>query len=454
MMIPKRLIRVFVVVLGLVYTGTAIGAISAEEAAQLGTVLTGVGAEKAGNKEGTIPAYTGGITTPPKEYQPNSGVRPDPFAHEKPLFSIQAQNLEQHADKLTEGAKALMERYPTFRMDVYPTHRSVGFPEWVLDGTKKVATRATTTDDGLALKDTQGGIPFPIPKSGYEAMWNPSTSYAGNRILESETWYVDASGRPVLGDKAIIYYDISPQWDPKFNGRNDYYIGAVKAFSNGPPRRKGLAVLLKYPVNYVKMEQLNWVYVPGQRRVRLAPEITYDMPNAGVAGISNFDDIEMFNGAMDRFEFKLIGKKEMYVPYNCYRASYFVDERELLGPQHLNPDHIRWELHRMWVVEGKLKEGKRHNYSLRRYYIDEDSWLFLAADLYDLGGKIYRVGFSYLTQSYDVPAPFNSFHGFYDLESRMYQVASWPTKRGKLTYSSSPDPKEFTPEALIGGGIR
>ena len=118
-------------------------------------------------------------------------------------------------------------------------------------------------------------------------------------------------------------------------------------------------------------------------------EISYDMPNSGVAGISNWDDMSMFNGAMDRFEFKLIGKKEIYVPHNCYQAMYFVDERELLGPQHLNPGPIRWELHRMWVVEGKLKQGKRHNYGLRRYYIDEDSWLILAADLYDLGGKLF-----------------------------------------------------------------
>ena len=215
MMIPKSLIWVLVVILGLVYTGIAIGAISAEEAAQLGTVLTGVGAEKEGNKEGTIPAYTGGITKPPKDYQPNSGVRPDPFPNEKPLFSIKAQNMEQYADKLTDGAKTLMEKYPTFRMDVYPTHRSVGFPEWVLEGTKNGATKATTTNDGLILKDAQGGLPFPIPKSGYEAMWNHLTTYMANPALEAESWYVDSSGRPMLTAKGIGYIDILPALGPQ-----------------------------------------------------------------------------------------------------------------------------------------------------------------------------------------------------------------------------------------------
>jgi len=454
MMIPKSLIRVLVVLLGLVYTGTAIGAISAEEAAQLGTVLTGVGAEKAGNKEGTIPAYTGGIVTPPKEYQPNSGVRPDPFAHEKPLFSIKAQNMEQHADKLTEGAKTLMERYPTFRMDVYPTHRSVGFPEWVLEGTKNGAPKATTTNDGLILKDAQGGLPFPIPKSGYEAMWNHLTTYMANPALDSEWWIVDSSGRSMLTGKGIFYMDNSQQWDPKFKGQNDYYYYKGKYYSTGPPRLSGMAIMCHDPVNWAKQGESCWVYRTGQRRVRVAPEATHDTPDPGSVGASNYDDINMFNGSMDRFEFKIIGKKEMYVPYNCYKAAYFVDEKELLGPHHPNPDHLRWELHRVWVVEGSLKEGKRHNYSLRRYYIDEDSWLILAADNYDLRGKLYRVGFAYLTQSYDVGAPTQHFYGFFDLDSRVYTVSNWPTKRGKVTYFQTPDPKEFTPEALIGGGVR
>ena len=380
MMIPKSLIRVLVVVLGLVYSGMALGAISAEEAAQLGTVLTGVGAEKAGNKEGTISAYTGGITAPPKEYQPNSGVRPDPFAQEKPLFSIQTQNLESYADKLTEGAKALMKKYPTFRIDVYPTHRSVGFPDWVLDGTKNGAAKATTTSDGLILKDAQGGLPFPIPKSGYEAMWNHLTTYMANPALDSETWFVDSSGRSMLTTKGIYTIDNSPQWDPRFRGENDYYFYKGKYNSTGPPRRSGLAFLWFAPVNWVKHGESCWQYLPGQRRVRLAPENTHDRPNAFTIGASNMDDINMFNGSMDRFDFKLIGKKEMYVPYNCYKATYFIDEKELLGPHHPNPDPLRWELHRVWVVEGALKEGKRHNYSRRRYYIDEDSWLILAAD--------------------------------------------------------------------------
>src|SRR5437016_1340874 len=147
-------------------------AVSAEEAKQLGTTLTPFGAEKAGNKEGTIPEYTGGLTTPPPGFVkgPGAKTRPDPFPEDKPLFSIDAKNMDKYADKLTEGAKAMMKKYPNFRIDVYPSRRTVAYPQSVLDNTLKNATRCKTVEDGLAITpECAGGIAFPIPKTGYEA---------------------------------------------------------------------------------------------------------------------------------------------------------------------------------------------------------------------------------------------------------------------------------------------
>src|SRR5262245_49512754 len=134
------------------HAGGAFAAVSAEEAKQLGTTLTVFGAEKAGNKDGTIPAYTGGLTTPPAGFNKASGIRPDPYADEKPVFSIDAKNMDQHADKLTEGTKALMKKFPSYRIDVYPTHRTVAYPELVLDATLKNAVNAKTVADGVGLQ--------------------------------------------------------------------------------------------------------------------------------------------------------------------------------------------------------------------------------------------------------------------------------------------------------------
>ncbi|HEY1092588.1 MAG TPA: DUF1329 domain-containing protein, partial [Burkholderiaceae bacterium] len=116
--------------------GATQAAVSAEEAKKLGTTLTATGAEKAGNADKSIPDYTGGLTTPPTGYQKGSGIRPDPFAADKPLYSIKAADLAKFDARLTAGTKELLKKYPaTMRVDVYPTHRSIAFPKYVVDNT-------------------------------------------------------------------------------------------------------------------------------------------------------------------------------------------------------------------------------------------------------------------------------------------------------------------------------
>lgn len=152
----------------------AIAAVTAEEAKQLGTTLTAFGAEKAASADGAIPEYAGGLTKPPADFVPNSGKWPDPFKDEKPLLSVNAANMAQYADQLTPGVQALLQRFPDYRLDVYPTHRTMHYPQWVLDNTAKNATSAKLVGkiEGDGVEGAFGGIPFPIPKSGYEVMWN------------------------------------------------------------------------------------------------------------------------------------------------------------------------------------------------------------------------------------------------------------------------------------------
>ena len=145
----------------------------AEEGKQLGgPVLTAFGAEKAGNKEGTIPPYTGeGLETPPgfgkDSKDPYS--RPDPYANEKPLYSITAQNAAQYADKL-DGIIEVFKIYPNFRMDVYPSHRSAVFPQYVLDNTLKNVKDCKSVDSDTRIENCWGGTPFPVPQNGAQVL--------------------------------------------------------------------------------------------------------------------------------------------------------------------------------------------------------------------------------------------------------------------------------------------
>lgn len=447
--------------LAVIYAGFAFAAVSPQEAAQLGgPVLTAFGAEKAGNKDGTIPPYTGGLTKAPANYKMGSGIRPDPFAAESPLFSISAQNMDQYADKLGEGVKALMKKYPSFHIDVYKTHRTIAYPKWVLDHTAQNAIKAITTDGGLSLKGAFAGVAFPIPKTGYEVMWNHLTRFEGlaqEWILNP--YSVDYSGKASLVStfrawQQFDFYNLKV----KEADRDSCFYYMVKVEYLAPPRINGEWQMLKDPLNIYKTKRTAYQYLPGLRRVKLAPELDHDTPNLNGGGVETFDDLWIFTGSMERYNWKLIGKKEIYVPYNSYKSN-LATVAQFFHPNHPNPDMVRWELHRVWVVEATLMPGKRHVYHKRRIYIDEDSWSAVLDERYDAHGKLWKTGWTFITPAYEYPTPLTTGHFNCDLVTSNYVVNPWigkaDTGQGFAILMDKPFSERFWgPQSMGGVGIR
>jgi hypothetical protein len=438
------------------YAQLSYGAASPEEAAKLGTTLTAFGAEKAGNKDGSIPAYTGGVTKPPANYVPKSGRRPDPFAGEKPLFSINAQNVNQYADKITDGTKELMRRWSSFRIDIYKTHRSIAYPEWVLNNTVKNATRSKTYNGGLSLKDAHACIPFPIPHDGYEVMWNHLTRYQGRAWTSlDQTFIVDSSGRKIPTGGGHFWQEF-PYYDES-NAEPDTYW-KLRWLYTLPARKAGEAGQWHDPINPYEKQRVAYLYLPGQRRVKLAPEIAFDAKTTDTSGNDTWDEVWLFNGSMERYNVKLIGKKEMYVPYNNYKAEYWTSAEELFKPNHLNPDLMRWELHRVWVVDMTVRPGKRHIYAKRRLYIDEDSWTAVAGEIYDRQGIFYKVDYLYVMQNYDFLAPCSMPWSHYNLSNGVYAWQFWLADdpithtKGYLRENQTAPQRLWSPETLASGG--
>jgi hypothetical protein len=438
-------------------TASAFAAVSPDEAKKLGTTLSAVGAELAGNADKTIPPYTGGLTAAPADYQKGSGVRPDPYAGEKPLYAITGANAAQYESRLTVGTRELLKRYPSMRVDVYPSHRSAAYPKYVLDNSVKNATSVKAIDGGLGVQGTYAGIPFPIPKTGNEAMWNHLLRYAGHAyVAKYDSINVSSTGSAVLATTGEITVEY-PYYDPKRGGTSggkDIYFRTKVAYS-APARRVGEALLIQDYINPLENARKGWQYLPGQRRVKLSPDLSYDTPNPATAGTSTFDDSFVFSGALDRYDWKLLGKREMIVPYNAYKLSYARDPYAVTTPKHVNPDYLRWELHRVWVVEGTLKDGKRHIYSKRTFYLDEDSWYALASDQFDGRGLLYRAGFTAFTPAYEQPAPGATSQFFYDFASGSYNIigllGAYPFG---LKYMDGLPEKQWTPDALGAAGVR
>ncbi|MBB2496182.1 DUF1329 domain-containing protein [Aquipseudomonas ullengensis] len=441
--------------LALAIAGQANAAVSASEAAKLGTSLTAIGAEKAGNADGSIPAYEGGLTQAPASFKVGDSVRPDPYAAEKPLLVIDGKNVDQYKDQLSATTVELAKRFPSYRVEVYPTHRSVAVPQAVLDNSLKNATGAKSLEGGLAIDNVLPGVPFPIPQSGAEAMWNFLLRYQGVTINSKyDSWNVDSAGVASLATtgQAFISYPIYEDMNKLIGATDTYY--QMKLSYTGPARRAGEAIMLRDAANPLQQPRRAWQYLPGVRRVKLAPNLAYDTPNPGTAGAGTYDDVFVFNGALDRFDWKLVGKQEMIVPYNTYRLTYATDAKAITTPNHLAPELVRWEKHRVWVVEGTLKEGTRHVYAKRRFYLDEDSWVALASDQYDARGQLYRGSFAFLSQSYDKNVPDSTPFMIYDLVGGSYNINGVVGPYGGIRYVEALSKSQWSPESLAGAGIR
>ncbi|SEQ31053.1 Protein of unknown function [Amphritea atlantica] len=399
----------------------SLAAVDAQTAAQLNTTLTPLGAEKSGNAAGTIPEWKGGYTTVAAGYK-SGEVRPDPFASDKPLFTITAANLAQYSDQLSDGVKALFAKNPDFRMNIYPTHRSAAAPEWVYSNTEKNATRAELAADETSVSGAYGGIPFPIPKTGAEVMWNHRLGWSGESVeYAMKTYIVTADGHRSLaseGDELMqfpYYYKEGDAAD--YSGVNQ--LG--RFIVTGPASKAGEAILVHDPSIAGKKRAI-WQYLVGQRRVRKAPSVAYDTPDFVTSGVGLFDEAFMMFGPIDRHHYKLLGKKELFIPYNNNRAAQ-VSIDELMGEHFLNPENVRWELHRVWVVDAELKDGMRHTVPKRTYYVDEDSWKIVLFDGWDAKGDLWRMNYSLTYLVPELPALVtNVMWGGYDLQTGAYYL--------------------------------
>jgi hypothetical protein len=398
-------------------------AASPDEAKQLGATLTPWGAEKGASKDGVIPAYAGGLTTPPSSYDKSRpGWRPNPFPDDKPLYAVTAKNLEQYKDKLSPGTAELLRRNPNMRVDVYPTRRSAAFPSSVLEATQRNATRCRLNEaGGLANADEcRGGFPFPIPKNGNEVMWNVFSRYVGPQIVYSwNTYYVKPSGEVVNPARLNRYEAYGLYQGAKVPWR-DYYRTEYTA----PARMAGQAAATFDRFSDLYRE--GWSYDSATRRVRLAPDLAGDTPISALGGALLYDDGYMYDGDLNRFDFKLLGKKELIIPSNNYDLIYPRDEKckatggKLLTPGAANSDCTRWEVRRVWHVQGTLRNGQRHVYSKRDLYVDEDQWFGGVVDAWDQGGKLYRVHLTPTAPAYDLPAPSASGAYSIDLSTGIY----------------------------------
>jgi hypothetical protein len=423
-------------------------------AAQMKPGLTPVGAEKAANADASIPAWDGGITKPPAGYAPGRHYV-DPFAADKPLFTITQQNAEQYGAKLSDGHKAMLKAYASFRMNVYPTRRSASAPQRIYDAIAHNIGRAKLVNNGNGVEGAIGGPAFPMPTSGVEVIWNHLLRYRGESMRR---WVMQATPTrggqytPVQFDEELhLLYSLPNMTPEKLANR----ILLFKQTVTAPARLAGGILLVHESLDQVKQPRDAWLYNPGQRRVRRAPQVAYDNPGTAADNMRTSDQLDMFNGAPDKYDWKLVGKREVYVPYNSYKLQdASLKYKDLVTPLHLNPDQLRYELHRVWVVDATLRQGERNIYKRRVFYVDEDSWQILVIDQYDNRDQLWRVSEGHAMNFYNVPTLWTAAEVHIDLQAGRYVAMGLFSESRVHDFSVKLSEADFTPDALRQEGVR
>lgn len=442
---------------GLSWPKAARASVSADKAALLKTTLTPFGAERAGNANGSIPPWTGGLTKPPAGWTADQPI-PDLFASDALVVKIDAGNMEHYKDRLADGVMLMMKKYG-FSIHVYPTHRTAAAPQWVYDNAYKNALNAQTVDGGgrFGFKGAYGGPAFPIPNqqdpeaAGVEIIWNHLTRWVGEFYTWDAAFYVMENGNLTLTSeyKLSISYDY---YQKSGNAQTyDGYYHKEYLYGLAPSGIQGSELVVWDPTNPSAQQQAGWQYLNGQGRVRKIPQEQYDVPEAEVDGIINYDEANVFYGSPDRFDWKFIEKKEMYIPYNCNKAVFAT--REDYGPRFINPEIVRWELHRVWVVEAKLHPGDRDVVPRRVFYLDEDTWIAVLADEYDAHGNFWLLNNYLVVNRPDVPSTFAWSYVEYNLQKDTYvQQFGFPFDAAKakrtFDFTNAPNMNVFNPQTM------
>ena len=431
-------------------SGAATAKVTPQEANKLGKQLTLMGAEKAGNSAGSIPAYKGGL-------KQNSNVDPyqDIYANEAPLFVITRDNLAKHKNNLTPGQLAMFAKYPaTYKMAIYPTHRTANYPKSIQQKAKKNAATSELLSGGNGLTHFDETIPFAIPQSGVEVIWNHETRFRGGNVeLNNANLQVSRDGSFMAiksRSRLALPRYLSGGFNPKKDKNILFYF---TSYTKAPARLTGNVLLVHETIDQVNEPRKAWQYNAGQRRVRRAPQVAYDAPEGD--GLRTTDQVDMYNGSPDRYDWKLVGKKEIYIPYNSYKimdrsAKY----SEIINPGHINQDFARYELHRVWHVQGTLKKGARHIYAKRDLFVDEDSWQVAVADHYDNRGELWRVSEGHAMQFVNANTTWYVANTSYDLISGRYVAELNNEERDAMIFGEKMKRKEFTTSALRRSGKR
>lgn len=422
--------------------------------------LNPMGGIVAGNAEGTIPAWSGGLQ---RKALSDDRVS-DPYPGDKQLYAVTAANMANYTAVLSDGQRAMLRKYPdSFQIPVYTSRRSASYPDFVYEALQYNREHAEliTAGEKSGIRNARISSPFPIPENGLQAIWNHLVRWRGIHLSRETSWVaVTARGnyRPTILLEDIAFPYASPEYDGALKSDDEIHqlpefrraMAAVKQKFLSPGRLSGGGSLFYESYDYTRYERIRWAYAPKLKRVVRLPRAQLDTPNPGSDGIVNFDDTDMYRGSPELYNWELAGRQELLVPYNAYRQKGSdLDYEDLIDKHHLNQEYTRYELHRVWKVIATVKADTKATYAKRVFYLDEDTWQIVLSEKYDSDGKLVFHAEAHTVNFYNVPVTFTGVIAHYNIKTGRFFVTDINNPLTPYQWNDEINPRNFSPNALF-----
>ena len=316
-----------------------------------------------------------------------SHAREDYLPIPKPLggavkFRVDKSNADKYKDMMPAGLYQLIKEWG-YSANVYDTVNDFSFPKEYQEMTEKNKGKARINKRG-GIENYAGGLPFPEPKTAAEIMWDYEYKYLGDDFYYvGDVSIMATTGRErKLGlNYARLAYESRIKLDPKpsIPDPNHIEIKEISRFTY-PEDIAGMALLTARYQDPSKGDD-GWMYIPTIRRVR---RISVAQRGDSSGGMDfTWDDYRGFSGKVSDYTWKLVGKKEMIVPFHA--PTHNPKRKGIM----FNPDDVRYELRTVWIVDG-VNVDKSYVYSKRRSYVDTHSYDVIAADLWDRKNVLWK----------------------------------------------------------------
>jgi hypothetical protein len=252
-------------------------------------------------------------------------------------------------------------------------------------------------------------------------MWNHVFRWRGGSVERQIVWLPVAAtgGSYVVKVRQNIAFDQQGYMARPVDGR----LYASTAYFSAPPSAIGTRVATWEPIDPAGEARARWVFVPQTLDTRRLPSYDHDTWELFAGGQRTADQNDGWNGSPERYDWKLVGKRELLIGYNAYRiANKTLPYKAIAIAKNVDPELLRYEVHRVWVVEATLRQGRNHRFPKRVFYVDEDTWQVAQEEVYTKDDQLFRFGDHQMMQYYDVQVPWYAATIHHNLAAGSYMV--------------------------------